>query len=84
MQRKCTLRDDFRVLQSDANPRKLPCTSERGGLLKTTILIAAFLAAAVPAAAAAQAYPSRPIRLIVAFPPGGSVDAVARVVAPRL
>lgn len=52
--------------------------------MKTTILIAAFLAAAVPAAAAAQAYPSRPIRLIVAFPPGGSVDAVARVVAPRL
>ena len=52
--------------------------------MKTTILIAAFLAAAVPAAAAAQAYPSRPIRLIVAFHPGGSVDAVARVVAPRL
>jgi tripartite-type tricarboxylate transporter receptor subunit TctC len=52
--------------------------------LKKIILIAVFLAAALPAAAPAQTWPSRPIRLIVAFPPGGSVDAVARVVAPRL
>jgi tripartite-type tricarboxylate transporter receptor subunit TctC len=31
-----------------------------------------------------QTYPSRPIRLIVAFPPGGSVDTVARVIGPAL
>jgi len=52
--------------------------------LKKTVLIAALLAAALPAAAQTETYPGRPIRLIVAFPPGGSVDAVARVVAPRL
>jgi tripartite-type tricarboxylate transporter receptor subunit TctC len=34
--------------------------------------------------AAAQDYPARPIKLIVTYPPGGTVDAVARIVAPPL
>ena len=40
--------------------------------------------AAAPPAGDAGAYPTKPIRLLVGFPPGGGNDALARVVGPRL
>lgn len=36
------------------------------------------------AAACAQDYPVRPIRMVLGFPPGGSTDLVARVVAQKM
>jgi len=45
------------------------------------LTLAALLASPV---VGAQAYPSKPIRLVSPYPPGGSTDIVARLVAPKL
>ncbi|QKV55165.1 Bug family tripartite tricarboxylate transporter substrate binding protein [Comamonas antarctica] len=45
--------------------------------LSTTLALA-------PTLAAAQAYPARPIKIIVPAPPGGAIDTIARVVGDRI
>lgn len=46
-------------------------------------LVAAF-AVVMSTAALADAYPTRPITLVVGFPPGGGADAVARIISEKL
>ena len=52
------------------------------GTLVKALAIA--LAAGAPLAAGAQAWPAKPVRMLVPFPPGGGVDFAARIVGKHL
>ncbi|MBL8383952.1 MAG: tripartite tricarboxylate transporter substrate binding protein [Burkholderiales bacterium] len=42
------------------------------------------LVAGMPVTAAAQAWPAKPVRIVVSYPPGGGADATARLLGPKL
>jgi tripartite-type tricarboxylate transporter receptor subunit TctC len=52
-----------------------------GGFARFALALAAF---AFTGAAAAQDYPTKPIRIVVGFPPGGGVDIVARQIGAEM
>jgi tripartite-type tricarboxylate transporter receptor subunit TctC len=51
------------------------------GFLKWALAV---VAAAISASAAAQGYPNKPVRLVIAFTPGSSTDIIGRTVAAKL
>ena len=52
---------------------------------KKVIALTVLIAGAIAAPNAwAQAYPVKPLRLVVAFPAGGGIDTVTRIIAPKL
>jgi tripartite-type tricarboxylate transporter receptor subunit TctC len=66
-------------------PQAMPEASMR--LPRRDLLQLAAGAAALPLVStwvSAQTYPSRPVRLVVGFPPGSGIDVVARVITPSL
>ena len=52
--------------------------------MRTTTRVAILLTALAPPVFAEDSYPSRPVRMIVAYPPGGGTDIVGRMMAQKL
>lgn len=48
------------------------------------VLVAAVAAVSFPRSAAAQTYPDRPVKIIIAFSPAGAIDILGRLIADRL
>jgi tripartite-type tricarboxylate transporter receptor subunit TctC len=64
-------------------PKETPMTRSVPTLARR-VLLAAAIAATLPGVALAQAFPSKPLRVIVSFPPGGAADQIARAVSDPL
>ncbi len=59
-----------------------PITATR--LRTLALILLAAIALVAPPLVGAQSYPSRPVKLVVPFPPGGSLDIAGRLIAQRL
>ena len=51
--------------------------------MRTIVLVLAAMSLGAGNPASGQPYPQRPIRMVVPFPPGGSIDTVARTIVPH-
>ena len=61
-----------------------PCGATKGDNLVRKLLTTLALGLAVAASAQAQTWPSKPVTLLVPFPPGGSTDMIARTLGAKV
>lgn len=74
--------DEHRAFERSSNRRAGPRRFAVAlSLITWTFLIAA---ACMAVNTRAQGYPAKPVRLVVAFPAGGGIDSVTRLLAPKL
>src|SRR5262245_32232484 len=73
-------------LDSKAPPRRRPGSEdlETHTMPATRRIVLAAAALAVSTFAQAQAWPAKPVRVVVPYPPGGAVDVVTRKIAAKL
>jgi tripartite-type tricarboxylate transporter receptor subunit TctC len=72
------------TLETTMNPRVPISASLRTALKLVTAFSFAFASLFSASAVMAQSYPTRPVKIVVAFPPGGVADVWARSIAPSL
>src|SRR5215471_8798297 len=75
----CALRPQWREQQP--GEKRQP---RRDQMRRFIRIVALAVALVIPGSAFAQQYPSKPVKIIVPFPPAGVTDIVARLVAQKL
>ena len=68
-------------MKSFLQPTRYATATATATVTATVLILAGY---AVPAAFAQTAFPSRNVQVITPYPPGGSIDVIARAVAVRL
>jgi len=76
-------RESSRVARKSLGPR-VRGDDGMGGDIRVARFLAIVALAAAAAGAWAQGYPSKPIRIVVGFPPGGGNDLIARMVGAKM
>ncbi len=71
-------------MKSTRQPKPPACTNRRSALRRLATLAGGGAAALLGVPVRAQAYPARPLRIVVPWPAGGLVDVAARQLATRL